>query len=143
MHAILKPVTYHPSSSPSFQLRVTSRFHFERTLDVLREGIAAKDMWVVHEINPQMLLEKGGYGIHPARQLLYFHPRYVEQILTTDPTALVEIPLKLVVLQDADGEVTVRFNSVHSLLGRYEGLTGMANELTAISVDLLESVARA
>ncbi|WP_158628793.1 DUF302 domain-containing protein [Dyella choica] len=143
MNAASTAVTYAAASHPSHQKVVTSGWDFEATLERLRQGVAEKDMWVIQEINPQMLLERGGYSILPARQLLFFHPRYVARLLATDPSAVAEIPLKLVVMQMPDDSVTVRHNDVESLFGRYPGLAALASELSEISQDLMKTVAQA
>ncbi|MFC5740477.1 DUF302 domain-containing protein [Dyella tabacisoli] len=142
MAEALKVVEYAVASSPSFQVVMTSALDFEGTLARLKQAIVEKDLWLIHEINPQMLLERGGYAIAPARQLVFFHPRYVARILETDPSAVADIPLKLVVVQMPDGSVTVRHTDVASLLGRYAGLTALATELAAISRELMATVAK-
>lgn len=143
MDAASTDVTYAGASNPSHQKIITSAWDFDATLERLRQAIAQKDLWVIQEINPQMLLARGGYAILPARQLLFFHPRYVARLLAIDPSAVAEIPLKLVVMQMPDGSVTVRHNDVTSLLGRYPGLTALADELSEISQHLMQKVAQA
>ncbi|GLQ90910.1 DUF302 domain-containing protein [Dyella flagellata] len=142
MNAASTAVAYAAASNPAHQKIVTSAYHFEATLERLRQAIAERDLWVIQEINPQMLLERSGYSILPARQLLFFHPRYVVRLLAIDPSAVAEIPLKMVVLQMPDGSVTVRHSDVQSLLGRYPGLTALAGELAEISQDLMRVVAQ-
>lgn len=133
-------VDYAVTITPAFQHVVTSRFDFETTLERLRQKIADLDLWLLHEINPQMLAERGGFRIGPARQLLFFHPRYLATVLKTNPSAVCEIPLKLIVLQAPDGSVTVRHSDIHSLLGRYLGFEGLSTELAERSRELLASV---
>jgi uncharacterized protein (DUF302 family) len=137
----LQPVSYGTDSSPRHQEVMVSRFDFEETLVHLRQAIANADLWLIHEINPQMFLARGGYAIQPVRQLLYFHPRYVAKMLPIDLASFPEIPLKLVILQTPDGRVTVRHNTVESLLGRYPGLSDIVVELSALARSLLKSVA--
>jgi uncharacterized protein (DUF302 family) len=136
----LSDVEYDPASSPSFQSVVIPVLDFEATVAVLKQAITEMDLWLINEVNPQILLERGGYAIQPARQLFYFHPRYLVRLLGADPGALVEIPLKLVVLQMPDGSVTVRHNHVEGLLNRYKGLSGLAAELAEISSKLIMTV---
>jgi len=62
------------------------------------------------------------------------------RLLGADPAAVVEIPLKLVVLQMPDGSVTVRHNHVEDLLSRYRGISGLAAELAEISFKLVTTV---
>ncbi|HWX65663.1 MAG TPA: DUF302 domain-containing protein [Rhodanobacter sp.] len=141
MTDMLQAVSYAPASSPPFQAVVTSTLDFEGTLARLKQGIEAADLWLIQEIDPQMLLQRGGYLIAPARQLLFFHPRYVVRLLAADPAAVVEVPLKLVVLQMPDGSVTVRHADVRAQLDRYPGMQVLAEELAAVSARLLASVA--
>lgn len=133
----LQRVSYGTAVEQDFQWSVDSAYDFETTLERLRQAIADNDLWVIHEINPQLLLERGGFAIHSARQLFYFHPRYVARILAIDPAALVDIPLKFVVMQMPDGTVSVRSHAVESLLGRYANLSALTDELSGISRRLL------
>lgn len=140
MNNALVNVEYAAASAPAFQHVVTSRFDFETTLERLKQKLAELDLWLIHEINPQMLLERGGFRIGPARQLLFFHARYVVTLLNTDPAALSDIPLKLIVLQAPDGPVSVRHADLHSLLGRYARLDELSDELAKLSRELLDGV---
>jgi uncharacterized protein (DUF302 family) len=134
-------VTYGPASIPAFQTAIRSRLGFEGTLVRLREAIAAHDLWLIHQIDPQMLLARGGYAIAPARQLLFFHPRYAARLLAIDPAAVAEIPLKLVVLQMPDGGVTVRHPDVAAQFARYPGLAALGAELAGLTRALSAAVA--
>lgn len=134
-------VHYGPASRPAFQTVVPSRFGFEDTLARLREALAAQELWLIHEINPQMLLARGGYEIAPARQLFFFHARYAARLLAVDPAAVAEIPLKLVVLQMPDGGVTVRHPDVAGQFARYPGLAALGEELAVLVRMLVATVA--
>jgi uncharacterized protein (DUF302 family) len=136
----LSHVEYAPASSPSFHSVIVSVLDFEATVTRLKQAITEMDLWLISEVNPQLLLERGGYAIQLARQLFFFHPRYLVRLLGADPSAVVEIPLKLVVLQMPDGSVSVRHNHVEQLLGRYRNLSGLAAELAEISSRLVATV---
>lgn len=136
----LQAVSYGLVSSPPFQAVTVSALDFEGTLARLKQRIEAMDLWLIHEINPQMLLERGGYAIAPARQLPFFHARYAARLLEADPAAVVEIPLKLIVLQMPDGSVTVRHADVLAQFGRYAGMDALARELAELSRQLMASV---
>ena len=128
------------ASSPGHQSLSVSRLMFEETLVRLKQAIAEEDLWLIHEIDPQALLRRTGHGIHPTRQLLFFHPRFMTRLLTIDPNALIEVPLKLVVMEMPDGTVTVRHPRIDVLLGRYDGLHDMANELASSCRRLVQTV---
>ena len=141
MHAVSTAIVYAEASNSPHQKVVTSVLGFEATLERLKLALAEQDLWVIHEINPQMLLERGGYSILPARQLLFFHPRYAARLLAGDLNAIAEIPLKLIILQMPDGSVTVRHNDVIVLFERYPKLAALAGELAGIYRTLLKAIA--
>lgn len=99
----------------------------------LKASIEAADLWVLHEIDPQVLLRRDGYAIAPARQILFFHPRLVVRLLAADPSALLEAPLKFAVLERAGGEALVRWLDPAAAFERYghPALADLGRELAA------------
>jgi len=130
-----------PLGQPT-QRTAISRLPFEETLACLKEAIQAEGLWLVHEIDPQMLLKRGGFEILATRQLLFFHPRYMVRLLECDPSALVEAPLKLVIMEMPDGSVTLRHPDVAAAFARYPGLESLGTELSEICQRLLAAVCR-
>lgn len=125
---------------PGRQVVHVSRLGFNETIAALEAAVAAEELWVVARLDPQMLLAKGGYQILPARQLLYFHPRYMARLLTINPAAIIEAPLKLVVLAAADGAVTVRHPDIGAAFAAYEGMQALAGELGDITTRIVASI---
>lgn len=113
------------------QVVIISTLDFERTSAALEAAIAAEDLWVLTKVETQMLLAKGGYAIRPLRQILFFHPRYMARLLASNPAAIVEVPLKLVVMAGPDGVVSVRYPDIRAALDNYSGLTDLAADLAA------------
>jgi uncharacterized protein (DUF302 family) len=130
-----------PSLDPPGQRTALSRLPFEETLARLREAIQAVDLWIIHEIDPQALLKRGGFAILSTRQVLFFHPRYLVRLLERDPSALVEVPLKLVVMEQPDGTVVLRHPDAASAFSRYAGLEELGAEFSALYRRLLAEVA--
>ena len=127
-----QPVSYAEGVTPPSAAHVTlSDFPFEGTLTRLRAAIQAEDLWLIHEIDPQMIVKRGGYDIGPARQLLFFHPRYMVRLLQGNPHALVEVPLKFAILELPGGGVSVGHPKVETLAA-YPGLEVLAAELEAL-----------
>lgn len=105
---------------------VSSTFQHERRIALpladavarLRAAIEANDLWVLHEIDPQAIVRKGGYAIPGARQILCFHPRLMVRLLAADPSAILEVPLKFALLEEAGG-VRLRWLDPLSAFDRY------------------------
>ena len=99
----------------------------------LRTAIEKADLWVLHEIDPQMLLRRGGYSIDAARQILFFHPRFVVAMLQADPASLLEAPLKLAIIERPDGSSDLRWQDPAAAFLRYgnAALADVGRELAA------------
>jgi uncharacterized protein (DUF302 family) len=117
-HALV-PVNYgRPGNRHRFQRMIISGLPFEATIETIHEALSEADLWIIHEIDPQMLLKRGGYAISRTRQILFFHPRYMVRLLGADPSALPEAPLKLVVMEHANA-VRVSWLAPQLLFDRY------------------------
>jgi len=121
------------TTAHTFQRSRDSSLAVETVVAALKRAITAADVWVLHEIDPQALLRRGGIEIAPARQLLFFHPRYMKRLLDADPAAGLEAPLKFLILTDGPGVVVRWFDPVASF-GRYgnEALRSLGLELSAL-----------
>ncbi|MCK1323548.1 DUF302 domain-containing protein [Bradyrhizobium sp. 156] len=122
-----------PRDGHAFQHMVAASSSFETVLGTIRTVLSEADMWIIHEIDPQMLLRRGGYIIARTRQILFFHPRYMVRLLGADPAALLEAPLKVVVTEGANA-VTVRWPVPGLLFDRYghDDLSLLGRELELI-----------
>ncbi len=121
-------------SGRTFQRSIICAHPLPDVVARLREAIEAADLWVLHEIDPQALLERGGYAIRPARQILFFHPPLMARLLAADPAALIEAPLKFAVLDLPDGAVSVRWNDPAAAFARYgnAALTTLGQEFASV-----------
>lgn len=126
---------------PGRQRVHASSLDFETTLARLKAAVVAENMWVLAELDPQMLLRKEGYSIEPARQILYFHPRFMSRLLATNTAAIVEAPLKLVVMADADGKVSVRHLDIVAAFAGYAGMSALAQELAELTERIVRTTA--
>lgn len=117
----------------AFQHARITTLPFEDVLIRLRHAIEAAGLWVLHEIDPQKVLQRGGHDIGPARQILFFHPDLMVRLLQANPAALLEAPLKLAVMQQPDGTVTIRWHDPAVAFGRYGNpvLTDMGQDLAS------------
>lgn len=109
-----------------------SKYDFENTLVSIRRGIEDSGLWIIAEINPQLLAAKAGYGIAPARQILFFHPRYLKKLLEANPDALIEIPLKVTIMEKPGGKVALRFSDTESIFKMYPELSELGCELSEL-----------
>jgi uncharacterized protein (DUF302 family) len=103
----------------------------DETVQRLKTAIEAAGLWILHEIDPQVLLARGGFDIAEARQLLFFRPDFMARLLAADPSALLEAPLKFAVVRLPSGEAMVRWQDPAVAFARYGDaeLTRLGEEL--------------
>ncbi len=96
-------VTAQGTPLPDFLVTVRSAHDFDQTLALLRQAIEVENLMVVDEINPQQMLRMVGVRVSGMRQIVFFHPRYMKQILETNRNGGIEPPLKVLVMEQPDG----------------------------------------
>ena len=116
---------------PLSNRQLASPYSFDETVELLRAAIIAADMMVLHEIDTQAIVRRGGIEISGVRQLLYFHPRWMKIVVETTPDAVIEAPLKWVIRETPEGTMC-NASWPSQTFGRYAGLEAMARELDAI-----------
>jgi uncharacterized protein (DUF302 family) len=102
---------------------------FGQVYGTLKQRITEHGFLLLHEIDTQAIVAKHGITIPPLRQLLFFEPKYIAQIMANDPLAINDIPLKLV-LQEVDANTTqLSFKNPVGSLQDYGLNAEMAEEL--------------
>jgi uncharacterized protein (DUF302 family) len=125
-------------AADTFQYALTCRFPISDAVALLHEAIGGAGLWVLHEIDPQVLLKRGGFAIGGTRQILFFHPRFMARILAADPAALLEAPLKFALFEMAGGRVVTRWTDPALAFARYENsaLADLGLELSAVCEEI-------
>jgi AhpD family alkylhydroperoxidase len=128
------------ASSVAGQWTAKSRWEFSSTVARLKQAIIANDLLLIDEIDPQKILMSAGMQVRPARQLLFFHPRFMKRLLQADARAVPEVPLKIVVLETDAGSVVLRGPDLIERFAPYRGLDELARELDVIRTQIIASV---
>ena len=102
---------------------------FGQVYKTLQQRIVEHGFLLLHEIDTQAIVAKHGVTISQLKQLLFFEPKYIAQIMENDPLAINDIPLKLV-LQEIDAQTTqLSFKNPVGSLQDYGLEAAMAEEL--------------
>src|SRR5687768_2157409 len=82
---------------------------FDMVLTDIKCNIIANDFLLIYEINTTQILAAHQIAIPELRQLLFFHPRYMKEILATDPLGVNEVPLKIVIREIEPDKTSISF----------------------------------
>ncbi|MFQ5689421.1 MAG: DUF302 domain-containing protein [Gemmatimonadota bacterium] len=127
-------------SPPDFLVTARSTYDFAETVRRIKGAIEEQNLMVIQEIDPQQMLRMVGVKTAGMRQILFFHPRYMKRILEGNLNAALEPPLKIAVMETADGRVMVRHFDLEKEFGRYPGLEKLGRELAGVVDAIVASV---
>jgi uncharacterized protein (DUF302 family) len=80
--------------------------------------------------------EKAGMQMRPTKLLIFGNPKAGTPLMIASPTVAIDLPLKILVWEDAAGKVQVSYNSVAYLQARH----GLPPELIA-NIAVVETLA--
>jgi uncharacterized peroxidase-related enzyme len=126
-------------ASPIHVMQARSAYPYEETIRRLKEELVHETLWLIHEIDTQAILRSAGLEVRGIRQLLFFHPRFMQDLLERDRDSILHVPLKLFVTEEA-GHVRVASVDPQVLFGS-DALRGFARGLRETVARLLSSVA--
>lgn len=95
----------------AFQYAETSQRSFDDVLSSLATEIERAGLKLLQETDVQKALAGAGRSTGGFRLLFFIHPALVIRVISADISAMVEAPLKLVMIENPDGLVSLRFAS--------------------------------
>ena len=134
------PAAAQQTPPPDFLVTVRSAQDFDATVATLKQAIEGENLMVVQELDPQQMLRLVGMRIPGMRQILFFHPRYMKQILETNGNGGIEAPLKVIVMERPDGRVMVRYHDPTHQFAPYDGLEEIATEFRGVIERIVASI---
>jgi uncharacterized protein (DUF302 family) len=106
---------------------VRSHHSVGETLDRLDALVRSKGLTVFARIEFSADAERAGLSMRPMAMLLFGNPKAGTPLLVASPRAGLDLPLKALAWEDAEGAVTVSWNAPEYFEGRH----GLPHELVA------------
>ncbi len=115
-------------------VRVQSMRDVADTMRELEQGAKARGLQVFNLIDHAAGAESIGQSLRPAQLLIVGHPKAGTALMQCAPALGLELPLKVLVREDAQGKVWLEYNDPFWLAGRYHvaacaALAGVQNTL--------------
>ena len=114
------------SPSPVLQtdgvIKVKSVYPLEETIARIKQDIAAKGIKFFDEIDQAKLGGDAGIKLRPSRLLVFGNPPLGIQFLTSNPNAGLDWPVRLLVMQDENGDVYAAYTDFAWIAKRH-GIT--------------------
>ncbi len=125
-----------PTAPAQGVLRVKSIYSVDETVEKLKADIAAKGIKFFTEIDQSQLGAGANIAIRPSKLILFGNPPLGVQFLSSNPYSGLDWPVRMLVLQEADGSVSVAWTDFGYIAKRYsitdrEAQFKMASEVAA------------
>ena len=106
--------------------RIASRYSLDDTMRTLQEVFSEKGLQVFAVIDHSGEAEKVGLEMPPTKVLIFGSPKAGTPLMLAAPSLAIDLPLKALVTEDAEGKVSVTYNDPEYLRARH----GFPAELT-------------
>jgi uncharacterized protein (DUF302 family) len=116
-----------------------SKHSVKETLDRLTETLKSKGITPVARVDHSAAAKAAGLELKPTEVLLFGNPKLGTPLMQSSPTAGLDLPMRVLVWQDASGAVMVgywppaKLAEAHGIKDRDQVLKTMAGALDAIT----------
>src|SRR5262249_38738986 len=90
---------------------VTSNHSVDETVDKLKGILQAKGVAVFAVVDHSGEAEKVGITMRPTKLLIFGSPKAGTPLMLAAPSVAIDLPLKILVSEDAQGKVWISYNS--------------------------------
>ncbi len=108
-----------------------SRHSVDETVARLRAILTEKGITVFAVIDHSGEAEKVGLAMRPTKLVIFGNPKGGTPVMLAAPTIAIDLPLKILVWEDADGNVWCSYNEPEYLQQRHHVLTDLLPNISA------------
>jgi uncharacterized protein (DUF302 family) len=100
-------------------VKVKSAYPMDETIARLEKDIADKKLMFFGLIDQTKLAADAGITLRPSSLLVFGNPALGSQFMTSNPTAGIDWPVRLLVFEDAQGQVWAVYNDFNYIAQRH------------------------
>jgi uncharacterized protein (DUF302 family) len=101
-------------------IAIPSRFPVDETVQRLQAQFAEKGIQVFAVIDHSGEAEKVGLTMQPTKVIIFGSPKGGTPLMVAVPSLAIDLPLKVLVAEDAGGKVSVTYNDPEYLQKRHD-----------------------
>lgn len=105
--------------SPNGLIRMTSHYPMNETMDRLQSTFTEKGLQVFAVIDHSGEAENAGLKMPATKVIIFGSPKAGTPLMIAAPSLAIDLPLKALVADDADGKVSVTYNDPEYLRERH------------------------
>ena len=113
---------------------LAARHSVNETVAKLEAILAAKGVTLFAVVDHSGEAEKGGMHMPPTKLLIFGAPKAGTPVMLAAPAIALDLPLKILIAEDATGKVWVSYNSPQFLQQRHHVPDDLMKNLAAVEV---------
>jgi len=113
---------------------VPSRSNVDATVEKLKTIVASKGITIFALIDHSGEAEKAGFEMRNTKLLIFGNPKSGTPLMLAAPTSALDLPLKVLVWEDAQGRTWLSYNSVDYFSERHGISPGLTQNIAGIEV---------
>jgi uncharacterized protein (DUF302 family) len=117
-----------------------SSANFQSTVDRLVAAIEKAGMSVFASIDHASGAKAVGMSMPPSVVLIYGQARGGTPVMQTDPAAALDLPLRVLIREDSNGDTLIAFHPIQQTLARYKVPAELAERLAKAQQLLVNSI---
>jgi uncharacterized protein (DUF302 family) len=98
---------------------IASHHSVDETVEKLKGILQAKGVMVFAVVDHSGEAAKAGLAMPPTKLVIFGNPKAGTPLMLASPSTAIDLPLKILVAQDAQGKVWVSYNSPDYLAARH------------------------
>ena len=110
---------------------IASHHSVNATVEKIRDILQAKGVTLFALVDHSGEAEKVGMKMRPTKLLIFGNPKAGTPVMLAAPSIAIDLPLKLLVWEDADGKVWISYNSADYLRNRHNFPAELMQNLAA------------
>jgi uncharacterized protein (DUF302 family) len=121
-------------------IHLRSPYPVPETLKRLESMLLAKNINVFARVDHSGEAEKVGLKMRPTQLIIFGSPKGGTPVMIASPTVAIDLPLKALAWEDADGKVWLSYNSPEYLKQRHEIPDELVNNIAGVGALLEKAV---
>ena len=120
---------------------IPSRHSVDDTVERVKKTLEAKGVKLFALVDHSGEAEKAGLRMRPTKLLIFGNPKAGTPLMTAVPGIAIDLPMKLLIAEDADGKVWISYNAPAYIQARHHLPQELFQAYSSAGVDLLAAKA--
>ena len=121
-------------------VQLASRYSMNETVERLQTAFAEKRLKVFSVVDHSGEAEKVGLKMRPTKVVIFGSPKAGTPLMVAAPSLAIDLPLKALVAEDAEGKVSVTYNDPEYLRERHGVTAGLIKNLAGAGALIAKTV---